>query len=59
MLVLSRRKNEAVWIGDARVVVLERRGGQIRLGIAAPAHVRVLREELRPDPPAREPEKAL
>ena len=47
MLVLSRRVGEELWIDDnIRVVVLETRRGQVRLGIQAPRDVPVLREEL-------------
>lgn len=47
MLILSRSSGEAIIIGDGiRVVVLgtDRRGA--RLGIEAPAHVSILREEI-------------
>lgn len=47
MLVLTRRKNQSIVIGDDIVVtVLEVKGDQIRLGITAPRHVQVYREEL-------------
>lgn len=46
MLVISRRKEEAVLIGDARVKVLDVRGNTVRLGIMAPDSITVLREEL-------------
>jgi carbon storage regulator len=47
MLVLTRRPGESITIGDDIVVtVLTSAGGQVRLGIAAPHHVRVLREEI-------------
>lgn len=47
MLILSRRDGDSILIGDnIRVVVLEcdRRG--VRLGIEAPAEVRILRAEI-------------
>lgn len=47
MLVLNRRHGEAILLdGGIRVVVLssDRRG--VRLGIEAPAHVNIQREEL-------------
>ncbi len=49
MLVLSRRMNETIVI-DGRITleVLQIKGNQIRLGINAPADVRVLRGELKP-----------
>jgi carbon storage regulator len=47
MLVLSRKVGERILIGDNVVVeVLQVRGGHIRLGISAPAEVRIRREEL-------------
>jgi carbon storage regulator len=47
MLVLSRRLGESVVIGDDVVVtVLEIRGDVVRLGIDAPRHVQVRRQEL-------------
>jgi len=47
MLVLSRRVNEVVCIGDdIRVMVVEVRGDKVRLGIAAPRTVLVDREEV-------------
>lgn len=47
MLVLTRCEGEALMIGnEICVTVLGIKGGQVRLGIAAPASVRVLRDEL-------------
>lgn len=47
MLVLTRRRGEAIMIGDDIVVrVLEVSGDQIRLGIEAPRSVSVHREEI-------------
>jgi carbon storage regulator len=47
MLVLTRRRGEGVTIGpDIRVIVLGTRGGQVRLGIEAPKHVEVHRDEV-------------
>ena len=46
MLILSRRKNERVVIGDDIVVtVTEIRGDKVRLGFEAPEEVPVHREE--------------
>ena len=51
MLVLSRKIGECIRIGERVVVkVVSVRGGQVRLGIEAPAAVSVLRSELRPAP---------
>jgi carbon storage regulator len=47
MLVLTRRPGEGIAIGgDVRVVVLEIKGTQVRLGIEAPPRVRVHRDEV-------------
>lgn len=47
MLVLSRRANESLMIGeDVVITVLEVRGDQVRLGIKAPRSVAVHREEV-------------
>lgn len=47
MLVLTRKVGEAITIGDdIRVVVIGVDRGQVRIGIHAPADVRILREEL-------------
>lgn len=47
MLVLTRRRNQSIVIGDGVVVtVLEVRGDQVKLGITAPREVAVYRDEL-------------
>ena len=47
MLILTRKKDEAIRVGeDIRIVLVQIKGGQVRLGIECPPHVRVLREEL-------------
>ena len=47
MLVLSRKLTERIVIGDDIIVtVLGIRAGKIRIGIEAPAEMRVLRHEL-------------
>ena len=47
MLILSRRCGEALCIGpDVTLTVLGLKGGQVRIGITAPKHVVVDREEL-------------
>lgn len=49
MLVLTRRVSEAIKIGDGiEVRVLEIHGGQVRIGISAPADVKIFREEIAP-----------
>lgn len=47
MLVLTRRKNQSIVIGDDIIItVLDVKGEQIRLGITAPRDVQVYRQEL-------------
>lgn len=47
MLILSRRADEAVLIGEGiRLVVLSTDGETVKLGIEAPPHVAILREEI-------------
>jgi carbon storage regulator len=47
MLVLTRRSGEGIVIGDQiRIVVVEIHGGQVRLGIEAPAGIPIYREEV-------------
>ena len=47
MLVLTRKLGEVIRVGDAVTVhVLEVRGNQVRLGVEAPAEVRIYREEV-------------
>ena len=47
MLVLSRKKNESIVIGDSIVVtVVEIRGDRVRLGIEAPREIAVHRKEV-------------
>lgn len=49
MLVLSRKLNEEIRIGDDVVVrIVEVRGNYVRLGIMAPAEVPVMRAEIQP-----------
>jgi carbon storage regulator len=47
MLVLTRKIGESIRIGeDVTVHVLSVRGGQVRIGVAAPNDVRIFREEI-------------
>lgn len=49
MLVLSRKPEQKIHIGDSvTITVLAIRGSVVRLGIEAPADVRILRGELEP-----------
>jgi carbon storage regulator len=60
MLVLSRRESERIRLGDSIVVtVVHVGGGRVRLGIEAPADVRVLRGELEVHPPADQRQRAM
>lgn len=47
MLVLARRLNESIMIGDdIEVVVIDIKGDQVKLGIRAPKRVSVHRKEI-------------
>ena len=47
MLVLSRRAEESMFIGDdIKITVLDIRGGQVRIGITAPQDIKIHREEV-------------
>lgn len=48
MLVLSRKQNERIRVGDSVVVTVVRvSGDKVRIGIEAPPSVRVVRDELK------------
>ena len=47
MLVLTRKKNEAICIGaNIEITILDIQGEQIKLGIKAPDHIDVFRKEI-------------
>ena len=47
MLVLTRKQQQEIIIADnIRISVVEIRGGRVKIGITAPEHVSVRREEL-------------
>lgn len=47
MLVLTRRLGESITIGDdIKVVIVDIDGNQVKLGIEAPRHIEIYREEL-------------
>lgn len=56
MLVLSRKKDQRVKFGEQIVLTVLRVGhDRVRLGIEAPSHVHVLRDELERKPPSELP----
>ena len=66
MIIMSRKKNESVVIGDDIVItVVEVRGDKVRLGVVHPKDVPVHRYEVfeaihgssPPEPPPRSPEE--
>lgn len=47
MLILTRREHQSIKIGDdVEVTVVAIKGGGVRIGITAPSHVPVHREEV-------------
>lgn len=47
MLVLTRQQNETIIIGDDIIItVCGIRGDKVRIGISAPNHINIRREEL-------------
>lgn len=47
MLLLKRKKGESFIIDDdIRITIVESNGNQIKIGIDAPQHVEIYREEL-------------
>ena len=47
MLVLTRKLGEKIQIGDdISIVIMELKGKQVKLGIEAPANIKVHREEI-------------
>ena len=48
MLIISRKTDESIVIdGGIRITVVGIRGDKVRLGIEAPAHIQVDRQEVR------------
>ncbi len=47
MLVLTRKVDQSIMIGDhIRIMVVEVRGDQVKIGIDAPRHIMVHRQEI-------------
>ena len=47
MFMVIRKNDDLIRLGeDSRIVLVKIKGGQVRLGIECPSHMRVLREEL-------------
>ena len=60
MLVLGRKENESIIIGDSiRITIVGRCGSSVRIGVQAPRDVRVMREELQNAPPRVVPEAGV
>jgi carbon storage regulator len=46
MLVISRKKDESILIGDdIKITVIETHDGRVRIGVSAPKEVRIIRAE--------------
>jgi carbon storage regulator len=54
MLILTRRINESIWIGDSKVTVtsIDRRGS-VRIGIDAPKDIPIVRDEIKDRAPTQ------
>jgi len=47
MLVLSRQRNESIMVGDdVEIIIVDVRGGKVKIGITAPESVPVHRKEV-------------
>jgi carbon storage regulator len=62
MLVLSRERDESIMIGDnIEIIIVDVRGGKVRLGITAPKNIPVHRREvydaIKNEKPQRKKEK--
>jgi carbon storage regulator len=58
MLILSRKVHQEIVIGDGiSITIVAIRGGQVRVGIKAPRHVPIRRNELAPLPAVAAPAK--
>jgi len=49
MLIITRRTNESIFVGDDIVIInLGRNGNNVRFGIIAPEHTNIVRDEIAP-----------
>lgn len=47
MLILARKLNESIMIGDkVEISIIDIKGDQVKLGIQAPKHVKIYRQEV-------------
>lgn len=59
MLVLSRERNERIFVGeDIVITIADVRGDKVRIGIDAPAEIHIVREELVTESIKAAPEKS-
>ncbi|MHC4398754.1 MAG: carbon storage regulator CsrA [Planctomycetota bacterium] len=60
MLVLSRKVGERILIGDdIAVTVVRVAQGTVRIGVEAPQHLSIVREEIKGQPGAKSPDRKL
>lgn len=45
MLVLTRKKDQVVEVGDIKIIIVDIKGKTVRLGIEAPAEIPIRRVE--------------
>jgi len=57
MLVLSRKPGERIICGDVIITLVQTNTGRARIGIEAPDHVNIVREELTLEPEQPEGKK--
>jgi carbon storage regulator CsrA len=58
MLLIRRRTNESLRIGQATVKILRIRGGLVTLGIDAPPEIQIVRDDARDTTPKHRPPSA-
>jgi len=47
MLILTRKSGEVIAIGDdVKIIILDIKGRQVSIGVEAPSHTKIYREEL-------------